>query len=71
MPRQKPRYWILCVYVLFLLIGIPWYWPSDWNQLVLGVPVWVIVAVLISFLASIFTAWLFLFYPTDPPEQNS
>ena len=46
------------VYGLFLLGGIPWYWPSDNHLIVLGMPAWVVVATAVSFCASVYTALL-------------
>lgn len=56
-PLRLRRYAPL-VYLLLLAAGVPWYWPPGTPTLVLGVPVWVLVAVLFSALASVFTAWL-------------
>lgn len=50
--------WPALVYLGFLVIGIPWYWPSDNHAIIAGMPAWVIVAIAVSFLASIFTAFL-------------
>ena len=40
-----------------MAIGIPWYWPRDDNLIVLGLPAWVLVAILAGFVAAVFTAW--------------
>jgi len=45
-------------YIILIAIGIPWYWPQDSRSLILGVPAWVTVAVLCSFLASCLTAYI-------------
>ena len=60
---MKKEVWISIVYFLLLIIAIPWYWPKDTQLLVLGLPVWVFVAILVSVLASIFTAFILLRYP--------
>lgn len=57
---NQPRgvVWPALVYALLLAIGIPWYWPQDKHDIVLGMPAWVIVAIAASACASVFTAWL-------------
>ncbi|MDP6183486.1 MAG: hypothetical protein QF609_06685, partial [Gammaproteobacteria bacterium] len=52
------RLWPAIVYVGLLAIGIPWYWPSDNHAVILGMPGWVIIAIVVSLGTSIFTAWL-------------
>ena len=65
------RLWIGVVYFILLVLGIPWYWPEDINLVVLGLPIWVFVAILISLLTSIFTAFLLLRYSWElEPESD-
>jgi hypothetical protein len=52
------RIWPLAVYIVFLAVGIPWYWPADNTLVVFGMPGWVSVAIAVSFCASAFTAVL-------------
>jgi hypothetical protein len=59
----KNRVWIFFVYVILMTIGIPWYWPQGSHFIVAGLPAWVFVAIVVSLLASIFTAYLLLRYP--------
>ncbi len=59
----KRRIWIGVVYFTFLVLGIPWYWPKDSSLIVMGLPAWVFVAILVSLLTSIFTAYLLLRHP--------
>jgi len=40
--------------------GIPWYWPEDSKILLLGAPIWVVIAILCSLLASILTAFILI-----------
>ena len=40
------------LYIILIAIGIPWYWPQDSRSLILGVPAWVTVAILCSFLSN-------------------
>lgn len=57
---QKRNVFALCVYLFLIAIGIPWYWPADTRLSLLGVPAWVLIAILVSFIASVFTAYLLL-----------
>jgi hypothetical protein len=62
---MKRQYWIASVYLVFLVTGIPWYWPDNTTSLVLGLPVWFFVAILVSICASLFTAFILLRYSWD------
>lgn len=64
----KRAYWIALVYLLLLVFAIPWYLPSGSNLLILGFPLWVLISLSVAFIASVFTAWLYLFYFADDPE---
>jgi hypothetical protein len=46
------------LYLLLLVAAIPWYWPHDSQLIWFGMPAWVVVAIGVSFLASILTATL-------------
>ncbi len=59
-PKTTGRVWPVAVYMGLLAIGIPWYWPHDNYSIVFGMPGWVVVAIVVSFCASLFTAWLLL-----------
>ena len=54
---------IIAVYIILLIIAIPWYWPKDSDLILFGFPAWVFVAILVSLFTSIFTAFLLLKYP--------
>lgn len=41
-----------------LAAAVPWYWPADDDAVWLGVPAWVLVAVVVSAAASVLTAAL-------------
>jgi len=56
--NARSTIWPGFVYLVLLAIGIPWYWPADNLVIVFGMPGWVIVAIGVSFVASVFTAWL-------------
>jgi len=47
----------IAVYCLLLAIGIPWYWPDEGGRVVLGLPAWVLAAVLAGLAAALYTAW--------------
>ena len=61
-------WWPTAVYIALLAVGIPWYWPADNHLIVLGMPGWVIVAIVVSFVGSVFTAWLL--WPPWPDESS-
>ena len=67
---MKRQYWILAVYFLFLVTGIPWYWSDDVSRLVLGFPVWFFVAIIVSIATSVFTAFILLRYPWKIEEES-
>ena len=57
---------VIClVYLILIALAVPWYWPDNTTLVVLGLPAWVFVAILISCLASIFTAIVLLIYPWE------
>ena len=57
---QRPaRRRVAAVYLVLLALGIPWYWPALDRSMLFGVPAWVVVAVAVSVVASIFTAWVY------------
>ena len=62
---MKRPYWICAVYFVLVVIGIPWYWPDESTPLILGLPLWVVIAIAVSICASMFTAFLLLRYPWD------
>ena len=67
---MKRQYWILAVYFLFLVVGIPWYWSDSNVALVFGMPLWFIVAIVVSVFVSIFTAYILLRYPWDTEVKS-
>ncbi len=69
MHSDKPGIWVTAVYFIFILLGVPWYWPEDHSILFLGMPLWVTVAVVVSLLTSLFTAFILLHY-TWPGEDR-
>ena len=71
MPERKTRSWIIWVYLVLLVVGIPWYWPADNITIFLGIPLWVLTSLFVVFIGSIFTAYLFLVDPTDPGESDN
>lgn len=59
-PQRKPPPTgiIVLTYLALICAGIPWYWDAGDTTIWLGFPAWVSVAISISMLTSIFTAWL-------------
>ena len=69
--RQLRSDWrIVVVYLVLFSIGIPWYWPEDNLLIILGMPAWVTIAIAVSVLISVVTAYLLLNF-TWPGEQDS
>lgn len=52
--NRLPLLW----FIVLLLAAVPWYWPADDTTLWFGVPAWVCCAVVVSLLASLYTALL-------------
>ncbi len=50
---------IVLIYLVLFSLAIPWYLP-DSDALLFGMPIWVSVALGVSFVISVFTAWLYL-----------
>lgn len=67
---MKRQYWILAVYFLLLVSGIPWYWPGDTTSLVFGLPAWFVVAIIVSVCTSFFTAYILLRYSWDTDGKS-
>jgi len=63
MGFSQPGKGILAVYLCLLFIGIPWYWPEENTLVLFGLPAWVLIAVSVSFVASVFTAFILIRYP--------
>lgn len=61
--KFKNKIWIFTIYFSLLIVGIPWYWSEDSDLMIYALPAWVFVAILVSFLTSLFTAFLLLRYP--------
>ena len=57
--------------MIFLAIGIPWYWPLNETTLILGFPIWVAVAIGVSILASAYTAYLLSTPWTDDDKDGA
>ena len=62
---MKNKYWVVAFYFILLIIAIPWYWPKDIDLIVMGLPVWVFVAIVVSIITSIFTAFLLIRHPWE------
>ncbi|MYH69300.1 MAG: hypothetical protein F4147_04080 [Gammaproteobacteria bacterium] len=60
-PTQTGRYLVPAVYILLVVLGIPWYLPANCMIMVLGFPLWVFISLLVAFIGTLFTAWLYLF----------
>lgn len=64
--RQRLAAWL---YAALLALGIPWYWPADQHDIVLGLPAWVVVAIATAALAATLTAVLLARAWPDQPDH--
>ena len=69
MAAQRPRGWIVLVYLVLLALVIPWYWPAGDARHLAGLPLWVLATLAALLLTSSFTAWVFLTWPEDDGER--
>ena len=51
-------YLIVMFYLLLLVLAVPWYWPASHHAIYFGVPGWVVMAVVVSFITSVLTGCL-------------
>lgn len=74
MPNQNApfhRWWIWAIYLILLLIGVPWYWDSDNTTIFFGLPGWMMIAIITSIAVSCFTSFLwFNLWQPDEEEEN-
>lgn len=54
------RMFYIILYIIIIIISIPWYWSDNTNIVFYGFPFWVIIAILGSFSASCLTTYLLL-----------
>ena len=52
----RPSFWF--VYAVLGIVAVPWYWGGGGMVVVFGFPLWVVVSLSASFLASIYTAYI-------------
>jgi hypothetical protein len=62
-PDSRRNALLAIVYLLLLVLAVPWYWPADETRLVLGMPIWVVTAILVGFVTACLTAWILLSRP--------
>lgn len=46
------------LYLVLLVLAVPWYWPADNHGVLFGMPAWVVVAIAVSACVSVLTALL-------------
>ena len=72
---KKPIWPLVLIYFILMAIAVPWYWPAHDQEILLGLPRWVVVSIIASVLISFFSAWVFMFrWPVedkDEPEDNA
>lgn len=60
------------VYMVLVVAGIPWYWGESGMTLFLGFPLWVVVSLSASLVASLFTAYIiWKIWPDDEDEGGA
>jgi len=73
-PKPKTARLTLAIavaYVLLFVVAVPWYWGEGGSKPVLGMPLWAVVSVGISFLISCLTAWAaFRTWPSDNEDEE-
>ena len=58
-------------YVVLFVVAVPWYWGEGGSKPVLGMPLWAVVSVGVSFLISCLTAWAaFRTWPSDGDDEE-
>tara|TARA_B100001123_G_C15294950_1_gene1018832 strand:+ start:135 stop:329 length:195 start_codon:yes stop_codon:yes gene_type:complete len=63
------KYYHSLFFILLVIIGIPWYWNEKGLLIYFGFPIWVIIAIITSFLASCLTAFIIL-KPQDKKDYE-
>ena len=58
--KSKSKFVKGLAYITLLIIAIPWYWHDEDHVFLLGIPAWVLMALLVALITSVFTAWNFL-----------
>ena len=66
--HRRDRRWIFAVYVVLLLLVVPWYWPANDASLAFGFPVWALATLAAVLATSVFTAWVYLTQSDDPDD---
>ena len=58
-------------YVLLFLVAVPWYWGEGGSKPVLGMPLWAVVSIGVSFFISCLTAWAaFRTWPSEGGDEE-
>lgn len=70
--QQAPfhKIWIWIVYLILLVIGVPWYWQAGNTAIIFGMPGWVFIAIVTSVTVSCFTSWLWFTGWQDEDENG-
>jgi hypothetical protein len=64
------KWWIWMVYLILLLIGVPWYWQADNTIMMFGMPGWALIAILTSVTVSCITSFLWFAGWQDEDENG-
>lgn len=55
MSNRHRAFSTVLIYAVLFVMGVPWYWPPGDRTLWMGIPAWVVVSVLVSAVASLYT----------------
>ena len=61
---------VVLIYLLLLLLAVPWYWPADDSRQLGGFPLWVLMTLSVAFCASLFTAWNLMHSSAEKETEN-
>ncbi|ALM54219.1 hypothetical protein [Halomonas huangheensis] len=67
-PIRKP--WIWIVIALIIAVSVPWYWPpGTLTPIVMGLPLWALIAVIGSVALCAFLSWACLTQWSDADDD--
>ena len=59
------------IYLLLFIVAVPWYWGEGGSKPVLGMPLWAVVSIGVSFFISCLTAWAaFRTWPSEGDDEE-
>lgn len=58
LEEQFKQVWVWVTYGILFIVTVPWYWPTESDTFVWGLPVWCLVTVIGCFVTAVFTTCL-------------